>query len=103
MSVTETGGHPVRTREVPDDGPVGMKTRYKYIHFVEIPTSRKTSVWSCYNNRSGDELGQVRWYSRWRQYCYFPVAQAVYNVGCLNDIVHFITQLADQRVDAADQ
>jgi len=79
-----------------------MKTRYKYIHFVKISTQHKTSVWSCYNNNSGDELGQVRWYSRWRQYCYFPVARAIYNISCLNDIAHFITQITSRSNPGAE-
>lgn len=71
---------------------------YQHIHFVRLPTPprRKTPIWSCRTNRNGDELGQVRWYSSWRQFCYFPTAQAVYSAGCLADIQTFIRQL---RVD----
>lgn len=70
-----------------------VKTKYPHIHFIEIPTQSKTSVWSCYVNNSSDELGQIRWYVRWGQYCYFPVAQAIYSADCLNDIAYFIMQL----------
>jgi hypothetical protein len=70
-----------------------MKTEYRYIRFVKIGDKPKTSVWSCRNIRSNAELGQVRWYPAWRQYCYFPTAQAVYSVGCLMDINDFISSL----------
>ena len=45
-----------------------MKTHYEYIHFDRQPQppGRKTSMWYCLNNRSGDELGEVRWYPTWR-------------------------------------
>lgn len=76
-----------------------MKTRYKYIHFVKLRDCKKTSVWSCRNNKSEDELGQIKWYGVWRQYCYFPTIQAVYNAGCLNDIREFINELTIFSLD----
>ena len=72
-----------------------MKTKYKFIQFVWVEDKPKTSVWSCRNNRSNRELGEIRWYPMWRQYCYFPTVQAIYSVGCLEDINHFIGQLKE--------
>lgn len=70
-----------------------LKTEYKYIHFIKKENKPKTSVWSCRNNTSTAELGEVKWYPAWRQYCYFPTVQAVYSVGCLEDINTFIEAL----------
>jgi hypothetical protein len=70
-----------------------MKTKYKYIHFKKIVDKPKTSIWSCLNNKSGAELGRIKWYAPWRKYCYFPTVQAVYDTGCLKDIIDFISQL----------
>ena len=75
----------------------GMKTEYQYIHFIKKAEKPKTSIWSCRNNRSDNELGEIKWYSAWRQYCYFPTVQAIYNVGCLENINHFISQLMTER------
>ncbi len=89
-----------------------MKTQYQFIYFVkkadrplyphlEKPgqqpagNSRK-AVWSCKNNRSGDELGKIRWYPAWRQYCFFPTRPAIYSAGCLKDIDRFISALASE-------
>jgi len=72
-----------------------MKTQYQYIHFVLIEEKPKTKVWQCNNNRSGEELGVLKWYSGWRQYCYFPTVQAVYSKGCLDDIADFIKQISN--------
>lgn len=77
-----------------------MQTKYKYLVFEksahQLP---KTSVWECKNAKRGTVLGIVKWYSPWRQYCYFPTVQAVYSAGCLNDISHFIGQLKENKTD----
>jgi hypothetical protein len=70
-----------------------MKTQYKYINFVKIADKPKTSVFACINNRSGEPLGTVQWYAPWRQYCFFPANECVFNVGCMDDIKDFIGQL----------
>ena len=85
-----------------------MRLQYEHIHFVKIADKPKTSVWSCRNNRSGivigtrqtgaTELGIVRWYGPWRQYCYFATnGLAVYSESCLKDICSFLAELAKER------
>ena len=85
-----------------------MKTEYKHISFVKVADKAKTSVWSCQNNHSGfklgnrtwdrTELGIVRWYGPWRQYCYFATnGLAVYSESCLRDICSFLAELAEER------
>jgi len=78
-----------------------MKLRYQHIHFIKVDQKPRTSVWTCRNNRTGGELGRIRWYGPWRQYCYFPVAQAVYSQGCLQDICSFLAELAKERKQLA--
>lgn len=76
-----------------------MKTTYRYLRFVEVPSSGKTKKWSCQNINSGVELGVVRWCGPWRQFCYFPSVQAVYSAGCLRDIGDFLKEAdADRRM-----
>lgn len=70
-----------------------MKTNYKYIHFVKVADKPKTTVWECMNSKHSEKLGIIKWYAPWRQYCYFSTVQAVYNIGCLNDITDFIASL----------
>jgi hypothetical protein len=69
-----------------------IKCEYKYLRFVKTEDKPKTSVWSC-RTRDNTELGIVKWFSSWRQYCYFPTCQAVYSSGCLGDISDFMDQL----------
>jgi hypothetical protein len=70
-----------------------MKT-YQYINFKLIEQKPKTGVYQCRNNKSGVELGLIKWYPAWRQYCYFPTCQAVYSKGCLDDINDFIKEIS---------
>jgi hypothetical protein len=70
-----------------------MKTEYEYLSFVRIESIGKTEKFMCLNKKSANQLGEVKWYGAWRQYCYFPLVQAVYSKGCLNDIADFLTQL----------
>ena len=73
--------------------------KYKYIYFVEIEQKPKTKIYSCRNNKNDVELGQVKYFPIWRQYCYFPTIQSVYSDGCLNDIVDFIQTLKVAKHD----
>jgi len=76
-----------------------MQTEYKHILFDLKETKAKTTVWSCKNKRSGEELAFISWYGPWRQYCFFPTIAAVYSSSCLEDIKHFIAQLEEERKD----
>lgn len=70
-----------------------MKTAYKYIYFIKIKESPKTSVWYCHSQSSNSILGMVKWYSPWIQYCFFPESNTIFNLGCLKDVDDFIRQL----------
>ena len=74
-------------------GRCDMRIRYKYIHFAMLEKKQKTSVWSCRNNASDYELGRVEWYYPWRQYCFFPSGDSLFNKGCMLDIIDFMENL----------
>lgn len=74
-----------------------MKTRYKYIYFEMIETRPKTIVWGCFNRFNGFKLAEIKWYPRWRQYCFFPQFGTVFNISCLQDIEHFLEQLKNAK------
>lgn len=78
-----------------------IKTDYQFLHFMISQEKTKTSVWSCFT-RHGDELGTVKWYGAWRQYCYFPTQQAVYSAGCMDDIADFCRQLNQAQKGISD-
>jgi len=68
-----------------------MKTQYQYLNFKETETKTKTPVWYCCG-KTDTILGIVKWYSGWRQFCFFPVGQTVFNSGCLKDIDDFLSR-----------
>ena len=72
---------------------IDIKMEYEFISFKMTDKKLRTTTWLCINNRSGSELGIIKWYGAWRQYCYFPTAQAVYSKGCLEDIAQFLREL----------
>ena len=74
-----------------------MKTKYKYIHFICVKDTGKTTQWEIRNNQTKFLLGGVKWFSSWRQYCFFTVAEAVFNNSCMLDILDFIGQLEEAR------
>ena len=71
-----------------------MKTEFKYIRFELIDKKPKTSVYGCYSVRSNDLLAKIAWYGSWRQYCFYPACETIFNVGCMNDIIEFIQELS---------
>lgn len=77
-----------------------IKTEYEYINFEKIADKPKTSVFICLS-KNNDTLGYVRWYASWRQYCFFPMGNAVFSLGCLEDVNNFISQLMNERKNKA--
>ena len=75
-----------------------IKTKYKYIHFVDATGENKTvngkPAFECRNNRTKSVLALIFWYTPWKEYCFTQFEQSViFNKGCLSDVQHFITQL----------
>jgi hypothetical protein len=69
-----------------------------YLDFGEYPSeSGKTKVVSVYNRSGGYELGQIRWHGPWRQYCFFPADDCIFNVGCLSTVQEYIESLMEDR------
>jgi len=73
--------------------------KYKHIYFEEIQNrGKKTKIWVCWNH-SGEELGIVKWYSSWRQYC-FDTNIVILSKSCLLDIADFLERVKDERNEA---
>lgn len=68
-----------------------MKTKYKFIHFVEVTSN----WWGCYNNRTKVHLGTVELFSE--QYEFAGMRGAWFTAGCLRDIADFMDQLKELR------
>ena len=49
----------------------------------------KTRRWVIRDRHDG-VLGWVKWFGRWRQYCFYPTTDTVFNNGCLRNIIEFL-------------
>ena len=60
--------------------------------------NRKTKIIHLIS--SGDVetlLGVIKWFGAWRQYCFFPKENTLYNNECLKDIKEFLEKLNKEK------
>lgn len=69
----------------------------RYMEFDLAGETGKTGIWNIISKSSGFLLGRIKWYGPWRQYCFFPSPQCVFNTGCMADITAFIKELMAER------
>ena len=75
---------------MPSSGPLLRFSLYK--------NTGKTQAWIVISNFDGTNLATIGWFSKWRRYVCFPVADRVFDRNCLMEIVHFIDkQMAERR------
>ena len=72
--------------------------RSKYIYFNLIDQKPKTSVWEIRSKSTGIILGIIKWYSPWRQYCFYTIDERVFNKNCLKDVIGFIEEEMKNRL-----
>jgi hypothetical protein len=65
-----------------------------YMTFSDRPSATgKTRIVSVCSRSSGDLLGEIRWFGRWRQYCFYPEPNTIFNRGCMADIIAYVEGL----------
>jgi len=69
----------------------------KYLEFFKAGWTGKTEVYDVLSKHQGSVLGHIKWYSQWRQYCFFPSSMTVFNPDCLKTICEFIVELMAER------
>lgn len=62
-----------------------------WLEFIELPNEgRKTKKFRVVSRQHGYPLGEIRFFNRWRQYCFYPGPDTVFNRSCMKDICDFI-------------
>lgn len=61
----------------------------KCLNFEIFQRKPKTLVWTVIAKGSGSPLGFVAWFAQWRNYCFFPDVNLVFDKTCLRDIATF--------------
>jgi len=74
-----------------------FKTEWLTFGKLETPEI-KTDIWQVISVK-GVFLGDIKWFSRWRQYAFFPEEETIYNQQYLNGISSFINMLMQWRKD----
>lgn len=66
--------------------------RTKWVAFEEgKPTpSGKTKRFTVWSVAGEDYLGAIKWHAAWRQYCFFPGSNTIWNTECLDDVTAFV-------------
>ena len=70
----------------------------RYLEFVrDQPRDRKTPIVVVRAKSDGTVLGSISWFGRWRQFCFWPKSNTVFNAGCMTDIQGKIAELHAER------
>ena len=64
----------------------------KYMKFIMTEKKTKSQVFSIFAKRGELLLGQVKWVSGGKEYCFFPEPQKTFNRHYLDDITDFIDE-----------
>lgn len=74
---------------------IGFEKQYDYINMEQLPKdrTRKTFIWQVLNKKSSDCLGHIQWSGAWRQYCFYPLGNTVFNRTCMQNIISFINDV----------
>ena len=67
----------------------------KYLAFVDTdqPETKKTKIIAIVSIHHDEAIGEIRWFSRWRQYCFYPYKETIWNADCLNSVNEVIKEL----------
>ena len=70
----------------------------KYLRFELVDTKPKTVVLHVVSKRrAGLILGEISWFSRWRQYTFDPEPSTTFNSECLQDIADVLASLNEEH------
>ena len=68
-----------------------------YMRGQIVEKKPKTNVWEITSTHHGNVLGVVKWYGSWRQYCFFPESNCLFNHACLFEVFSFLIKLNDEH------
>ena len=102
MALKQVSGH------LADPAPAVWEGDHVYFRNVGKATEKaKTDSWFIYAKDGSAGLGAIRWFGRWRKYCFFPMAETVFEENCLRDIAEFIVKITKEhkalKITATDE
>lgn len=72
-----------------------MKSDFQYFKITQLERvrKRKTVDFDIVSKSSGDVLGAIMYYNRWRQHIFISNKDVYWNEQCLNDVSEFLREL----------
>jgi hypothetical protein len=80
-----------------------MKTKYKYIEFIQAEDFKGKQRWTCQNRELGNALADIFYYKLWKEYVSNFNPNSIFNNSCLRDIADFLDQLNNKSAPAAHE
>ena len=77
-------------------GPKDWRGTHIQFRYLGPSPSGKTHLWSV-ATEEGLSLGTVRWFARWRKYCFYPESGCVFEEVCLRDIAEFVAARTEEH------
>lgn len=78
-----------------------MKIVYECEYFIIVEHNKqnmKTNIYDIYSNYDCDLfLGSIKWYSRWRKYCFYAHSDIIWDNKCLTNVVDFLNTINKQH------
>ena len=67
----------------------------EYFSILEVPQeNKKTNIYYIYPDSDTDILyGRIKWYNRWRKYCFYTEDNIIWDSKCLTELINFLDKL----------
>jgi hypothetical protein len=85
-----------KTSKCERGGNLLMKKK-EYVYFEFARAKPRTKVYYVKSKSDDKILGEIYWWSPWRQYIFDPWSSTIYSRGCMKQIIEFIQKLMDER------
>ena len=65
-----------------------------YVRFAEVeaPKHFKSKIWDVPTVDRSGLLGQIKWFTQWRKYTFFPNNNTLFDFDCLTEIAEFVAK-----------
>ena len=76
-----------------------MKTliETEYLRFIDKESKQITKIIGVVNIHHDEEIGEIKWFGKWRQYCFYPSDNTIWNRSCLEEVYRVIIELMEER------
>lgn len=74
-----------------------MQNKFLKFEQVDDGTKRKTKLFAVVSVQGLIILGEIKWFTRWRRYAFYPEADSIYDAACLQEITAFLDGLMQAR------